>query len=426
MNVTTNGSGGASVGPRVHFNARKKMFQGKALLDGRWKTKAVPVNIQEPRAAQRWFDEWYAQSLAQGAVLQNAAVAATPKKTFRSLMPQYLATVRARFADDDHSYNSCKRRLEYYVLTQSIADLDIESGELDIGQVTAWIEWLKVAPAKTKSKVMSPLTVRHVVQTLRSFLVDARGKGWVKTKENPLLDPYIKKVLPKSATLAGNNTIIHLDAAQIQQLLCVDSDNIPLLRRVMTLVAVATGMRVGELIGLTWDDVDLKQGTVRVFKQAKENNKVWRNAPPKKNSHRVLPLHSTAIAALKLWRDSGWCDHVGRDPVLTGTSPDIVFCSPTATHTTSKLPDWLRTDLAISGLPPLFDGKHNFTFHALRRTFMSLLEAEGVDRQHIGNLAGHAGKTVGDRHYIAKNLNVFRKHIEKLPLPKPEELPWLP
>lgn len=79
----------------------------------------------------------------------------------------------------------------------------------------------------------------------------------------------------------------------------------------------------------------------------------------------------------------------------------------------------------MAGLPVLFDGQHQFTFHALRRTFMSLLEAGGVGRDLIGNLAGHAAKGVSDRHYFAKNLGRFTEAINKLPLPDAKELAWL-
>jgi integrase len=84
----------------------------------------------------------------------------------------------------------------------------------------------------------------------------------------------------------------------------------------------------------------------------------------------------------------------------------------------------LRDDLTVAGVPTLFEGKHPITFHALRRTFMSLLEGEGVGRDLIGALAGHAGKTVTDRHYIAKNIERFNEAVKKLPLP--DALAWLP
>jgi hypothetical protein len=55
---------------------------------------------------------------------------------------------------------------------------------------------------------------------------------------------------------------------------------------------------------------------------------------------------------------------------------------------------------------------------------MSLLEGEGVSRDLISALAGHSGKTVTDRHYIAKNIDRFNEVVLKLPIPN--VLPWVP
>ncbi len=92
-------------------------------------------------------------------------------------------------------------------------------------------------------------------------------------------------------------------------------------------------------------------------------------------------------------------------------------------YSVQRWADFLRTDLAIAKPPTLFDGKHNITFHATRPTFMTLLEGEGVSRDLISALAGHSGRTVADRHYIAKNIDRFYDVVRQLPIP--ENLPWV-
>jgi len=386
------------------------MWQANAWVGGKRKTKAVPVNIQDEAAAQTWFDNWYEQSQLEQRRLSNDQVVSTKRKTFRSLSSLWFDLLRARYAGDDPSYNGSKRTLEHYVLTQPIADVDIE-GELDIGHCTAWVEWLK-----TLGK--SPLTVRNVVQTLRGFLVDARGKGWVKLRENPLLDPYLKKVMPKRGPIVN----VYLDEAQVRTLLTCDSPGTDAIKRVRNLTAIATGMRAGELIGLVWSNVDLDKGLVRVFQQVRPNGPgQFVVRAPKKDSHRTLPLHPTALAALKWWRDNGWKVHTGRDPEPT----DPVFCGPNGGWLCGNFPFHLRRDMELAGLSPLFDGEHLFDYHALRKTFATLLEDSGVARNTRDVLMGHGAKGVGDRHYVGKNINRFREAINKMPLPKPEELSWL-
>lgn len=64
---------------------------------------------------------------------------------------------------------------------------DLEN-ELDIGHCTSWTEWVK-------THGLAPLTVRNVVQGLRGFLVDIRGKGWARLRE--------KRLRKKMVTLGG-------------------------------------------------------------------------------------------------------------------------------------------------------------------------------------------------------------------------------
>jgi hypothetical protein len=117
--------------------------------------------------------------------------------------------------------------------------VDIET-ELELGHCTAWIEWVKTSD-------LAPLTIRNTVQGLRGFMVDVRGKGWVRLHENPFLDPYINRLLSGADTVAGRNTIIQLSAPQVAKLLTNESPHIPNMRKVRNLVAIATGCRRGEI-----------------------------------------------------------------------------------------------------------------------------------------------------------------------------------
>ena len=63
-----------------------------------------------------------------------------------------------------------------------------------------------------------------------------------------------------------------------------------------------TGLRTGEVIGLTWDAIDWKARTLTVNKTLKfrHKQKVWRAGPPKtQHSYRTIPLTSHAYDILK-------------------------------------------------------------------------------------------------------------------------------
>ena len=243
-------------------------------------------------------------------------------------------------------------------------------------------------------------------------------------EENPLLDPYIRKVLGTADTVAGKNTIIHLKKEEAQRLLLCDSEHIAPIRKVRNLLAIATGGRAGEIGALRWEDVNLDADvpTVTIFRQVQFTG--LKGAPvfkePKRRSHRILPLHPTAAAALRWWKSKGWREYVGIAPQQS----DPIFPTPQGAYTMSRWSPLLKADLAVAKVPVLFDGKYPITFHALRRTFMSILDGEGVSRDLISALAGHSGKTVADRHYIAKNIDRYYEVVKQLPIP--ERLPWVP
>jgi integrase len=403
--------------PKVYWNKRHRVFFGKYRLNGRWKTKTVPVNVDSEERATNWFGAWFKALQQTGVEPVNDEVKADDRKTIRRLTKRWLDWKRETLGHDRKAFEGFMRTLEKWVLPYPIADIDLEH-ELNLGHCTDWIEAVKKAGR-------APMTTRNIVQTLRGFLVDVRGKGWVKLRENPLLDPYIRKVLGPAETVAGRNTIIHLSKEQVQQLFGCDVDAIAAARQIRNLIAVATGCRLGEMRAWAWSDFDLDAvvPTARIFRQVQFTGPDGEATAkdPKRHSHRVIPLHPSAAAALRWWKTEGWRELVGREP--RPESP--VFPSPNGEYATSRAADIFRADLEAAGLPTVFDGKHPFTFHALRRTFMSLLESEGVPRELIGALAGHAGKSVADRHYIAKNLGRFKEAIDRLPLPEAEELAWI-
>jgi len=403
-------------GPRIYWDEKHRAFFGQYKRGGAWKNKFVPVSIDSEEEATQWFSSWLRGFEETGVEPLNKDVIARVPKTVRSLAERWLAWKREQLTTDSRAFKDCKRLLDLWVFPHAIADIDLER-ELDLGHCTAWVE-------RVRGSGRAPNTVRNVVQGLRGFLVDARGKGWIRLRENPLLDPFIRKMLAGSEPLAGKNTIIHLKKADVRTLLACEAPDIPALRKIRNVLAIATGCRLGELAALRWEDMDLDASvpTVTVFRQLQ---RITRAGPPvlkepKLKSHRILPLHPSALAALRWWKARGWSAHVGRAP----EPADPAFPNVAGDYSITRWAALLREDLVAAGLPSLFEGKHPITFHALRRTFMSLLEGEGVGRDLIGALAGHAGKTVTDRHYIAKNIDRFNEAVRKLPLP--ETPPWLP
>ena len=63
-----------------------------------------------------------------------------------------------------------------------------------------------------------------------------------------------------------------------------------------------TGLRTGELVGLTWDNINWKEKTLSITKtlEYRYSQKCWRAGPPKTpTSYRTIPLTEHALSMLK-------------------------------------------------------------------------------------------------------------------------------
>jgi integrase len=135
--------------------------------------------------------------------------------------------------------------------------------------------------------------------------------------------------------------------------------------RTFTIVALKTGLRVGELIALKWEDIDLVVGQLVVRRTAWHNQE----GPPKGGCNRTVPLSDEAIAALKGHRH------------LKGP---YVFCKPDGRRFHhNDVADIVSTTCRRAGL-----GKR-ITTHGLRHTFASHLVIRGVSLMAVKELLGH-------------------------------------
>jgi integrase len=142
-------------------------------------------------------------------------------------------------------------------------------------------------------------------------------------------------------------------------------------------LAIPTGMRQGELIGLQWKDVDLDGGTLRV------NRSVYEGvvSPPKTNAgKRTIRLSKLAVVALRQHRINTAKRRIGEwvFPNANGTP-----IGRQNLHNRSWKP-LLRN----AGLP------HSVRFHDLRHSCISLLLAKGVPIKGVSEMAGHADISV--------------------------------
>ncbi len=150
-------------------------------------------------------------------------------------------------------------------------------------------------------------------------------------------------------------------------------------------IAVLTGMRPGEMLGLRWSEIDLDQGTIRV-ERTRTYTALGRQVegPPKTNaSRRTIDLSPELVETLRTLRlarieaalagGSGWRPHEEYVVVRTGGTP------PSRT----MVLDHFHALIDQTGVPAI-------RLHGLRHVHASLLLQVGVHPKAIQERLGHA------------------------------------
>jgi integrase len=153
-------------------------------------------------------------------------------------------------------------------------------------------------------------------------------------------------------------------------------------------LAITTGMRQGELLGLRWQDVDLDAGTLAVRRalQRQRGNGLVFVEPKTARSRRTIVLSQRAITALRLHHDRQ--EWARKKAGSEWQDSDLVFCD----HFGAPLDPSYQTAnfkaaLRDAGLPPI-------RFHDLRHTAATLLLSRGVHVKLVSEMLGHTTITL--------------------------------
>jgi integrase len=224
---------------------------------------------------------------------------------------------------------------------------------------------------KEKLSALSPRTVQYIHVTLHKALKQAVSDGLIpRNVTEAVKPPQVRQ--EEIRPLTPEQVKVLLDAASGDRL------------EALYVLAVHTGLRQGELLGLKWDDIDVEAGTLQVRRALITARGGPRLAAPKtKSSRRRVSLTRIAAEALKdhLERQLEDIDRVGSLWEENG----LVFASETGTPLD-------RRDLTSRRFKPLLKraGLPRFRFHDLRHTCATLLLTQNVNPKVVSEMLGHS------------------------------------
>ena len=240
------------------------------------------------------------------------------------------------------------------------------------------------------SDTLSPKTVRDIVTKLKEII------NFYEEEHNTKLN--IKKMsLPKM-----NKKEIQILSNKEKQKLekyCIQQND---LKSLGILICLNTGLRVGEVCALRWENVDFETRRIHVEKTieriySKEENKtiVIIDTPKSITSVRTIPINSKLYNILKQIRGKS----KKTDFVLTGSSEHYVEPRNYQYH----FKEILKRNKV-----------KKYKFHTLRHTFATNCIEAGMDIKSLSEILGHADVSITLNIYVHSSDKIKRKYLEKI------------
>jgi len=220
---------------------------------------------------------------------------------------------------------------------------------------------------------LSPRTVQYLRAILRRALGQALKWGLVSRNVATLVDPP-RSVQHEMRALNPGQAARLLTAAQGDR------------HEALYAVAVALGLRQGEILGLRWQDVNFETGKlqVRVALQRVKGQPPRLVEPKTRQSRRTIAMPRTIAAQLRAHRTRQLEEQLLAGERWQGERWGLVFPSTIGTPLEARnLVTRYKALLERAGLPDI-------RFHDLRHSCASLLIAQGIPARVVMETLGHS------------------------------------
>ena len=250
---------------------------------------------------------------------------------------------------------------------------DVPISEIDRAAVTMLTQELQ-------DKGLCNKTVNDILIVLNMILSFAAEEYEINTPKIKYLREQRKET--RYLTLCEQRKLI--------EYLCTDTD----IHKFGTLLALFTGMRVGELCALQWEDIT--DGAIVINKtmmrvKTGEKSEVVVLPPKSESSVRVLPYPPQLLEYYHRFSGSGY---VLSNKKLQCTEPRC-------------MQEKFRKYVSDCGLKDV-------TFHTLRHTFATRCIEAGVDAKTVSELLGHSDTKITLNRYVHSSFELKQSSIEKM------------
>ena len=232
--------------------------------------------------------------------------------------------------------------------------------EIDLAQVTA--DHIRSYLAELM-KTAKRATVQRRLSAIKAFF---------RYRETTLAEPSPARSIRSPKNMRGLPSILQQD--EVRRLIEVapgDSSVAAIRDRAIFETLYSAGLRVSELVGLNWRDIDEELGMVMV-------------RSGKGNKDRLVPLGEPALDALLTWRRAM--------PIAWEPNGPVIVNLRGGRLTTRSVEMILQRRISAAGL------SSNITPHGLRHSFATHMLNNGADLRSIQEMLGHASLATTQRY----------------------------
>jgi integrase len=310
------------------------------------------------------------------ALERRAALRGTPLNCFSGVAEEWLASKHRLRRSSRERYRSS---LDLWVFPKF--------GHLDLVQITAdgvaeLIREMEAAGASSSS-------ILNHLKPLNGTFKFAMRKGLIGRNPVALLTADERR-------RAGQREMRVLEPGEIAALLAASES---LARRkhahydysLLLRTAVFSGLRLGELLGLQWKDVDFSASVLQVCRQVTPRGEII--APKTRRARRRVVVAPDLATQLENHR------HIG-DVKRNGEPNSFVFASNTGTALSSRnvVNRGFRPAAQLARLDQ--PGRPRLRFHDLRHCYASMMVAQGLSSTDVAAQLGHSNAGITERIYI--------------------------
>lgn len=266
----------------------------------------------------------------------------------------------------------------------------IRVSDLSTIRINTFLEDKLYSGGLTDKKQLSESYVNSMIVIIRSAMKFAEQEQFCKPLRTLIYKPPIKQ---------KNISVLNLnDQKRFEQYLLVDTD----FTKLGILIALNTGLRIGEICALRWEDIDFAEKVLHIHSTVSRiesdntdgsKTKLIIDFPKTKSSYRDIPIPEKLYFLILEKSNLSFSKYV--------ISDNDCFMNPRTFE--------YRFHRHLNEC-----GIKSVNFHVLRHTFATRCIEAGVDIKSLSEMLGHSNVSITLNTYVHSSIEQKRKQLEKL------------